>query len=61
MDTSSRINRLRSEPSSSTPATTPPSVPRPPKMDTPPSSTAATTANSSPVPLSALALEKRNV
>ncbi len=59
--TSASCSALRSVPSSSTPAHTPASVPRPPKMETPPSSTAATTASSSPSPLSARALAYRSV
>ena len=43
------------------PASTPSRPPRPPKMDTPPSSTAATTDSSRPVPLSARALANRSV
>lgn len=61
LETSPRISALRTPPSRNTAATTPPRVPLPPKMDTPPSSTAATTANSRPVPLSARALANRRV
>ena len=59
--TSARCSALRRAPSRTTAAMTPTRPPRPPKMETPPSSTAATTASSRPVPLSARALAKRSV
>src|SRR5690606_6276592 len=54
--TPSRRRALPSTPMSSTPPTTPCTAPRPPKIDTPPSSTAATTWSSRPVALSPRAL-----
>ena len=59
--TPSRRSALEMTPISRTPATTPGSLPRPPKMETPPSSTAAITCNSRPVALSPLALLNRSV
>ena len=47
---------LEMTPIRSTPATTPCSAPRPPKIETPPSRTAAITWSSSPVALSPRAL-----
>ena len=44
-----------------TASTTPASDPLPPKMDTPPSSTIATTSSSSPSPLFCTAVARRNV
>ena len=57
LETSDSRSAFCSTASSSTPPSTPGSVPLPPKMETPPSSTAATTASSMPTPLSARALE----
>ena len=54
--TPSSRSALEMTPISSTPAMTPCSAPRPPKIDTPPSSTAAMTCSSRPVALSPRAL-----
>jgi hypothetical protein len=54
--TSSRNNTLRSPAMASSATATPATVPRPPKIDTPPSSTAATATSSIPLALSARAL-----
>ena len=58
-ETSLSVSAFRSVPSSSTAQSTPSRLPLPPKIETPPSSTAATTASSRPTPLSARALAKR--
>ena len=56
-----RRSALESTPISRTPAMTPGSLPRPPKIETPPSRTAAITWSSRPVALSPRLLENRSV
>ena len=54
--TSSRNSTLRRPAMASNASATPATVPRPPKIETPPSSTAATATSSMPLALSARAL-----
>src|SRR5690606_41068722 len=61
LDTLASRSAFCREVSNTTPASTPGRVPVPPKMDTPPNRTAATTVSSRPVALSARALEYRSV
>src|SRR3954471_19432413 len=60
-DTLLSVSALRIVPSRKTATMTPSRLPRPPKIDTPPSRTHATTDSSRPVPLSPRALPKRIV